>query len=120
MKTTERGYFKLDTPEGVKYAHFSRTFLSQLKVLFGTDIMEIGKKLVSPDSFEDKFDGMAALVHAGLNAYALEEDLEITWNEHKVGNWLWEAMNESDEVIVELDAALQNSLPPLEPQAGKK
>ena len=38
MKTKERGYFKLETPEGVKWAHFSRTFITQLQKHTGKDL----------------------------------------------------------------------------------
>lgn len=116
MKTKERGYFKIDTPEGVKYAHFSRTFLGQLKEVMDTDLGTLGKKLQSAESYEDQFDVLTDMLHAGLNAYALEEGDDITWNTYKVGNWLWEAMNESDEIGAELIAALNASLP----KPGKK
>lgn len=111
MKTIERGYFKLDTPEGVKYAHFSRTFLKTFKDYSGKDIFEWGGSVTESDDVWDQFDAMTDILIAGMMAYDLEEDLECKYNVHKVGNWLWDAMQEDTDVGTTLMTAFNNGFP---------
>lgn len=121
MKIKERGYFTIETVEGAKIAHFSRTFLTTLRDIAGEDIVSLGKKMTKEQATElEMFDYMALLFHAGLNAYALETDSEITWNEYKVANWLWDAMSESDKVGAELMEALNCALPKPSKSKGVK
>lgn len=121
MKTTERGYFKLITDEGDKWAHFSRTFLGELKKLSGKSLPELGESLQNEKDQDAQFDAFTDLLEAGLNAYALENNEEITWNTYKVGNWLWEHLNEGDENIVEeLLKALTFSIPKAKGKGNKE
>ena len=117
-KTKERGYFSIETEEGVKWAHFSRTFLGQLKELADEDLVSLGKKLQKTDkTLDEQFDLFSLILHAGLNAYALENDIEEKYNPHKVSNWLWTAIQEDDKVFLNLTEALNSSLP--KPVKGK-
>ena len=111
MKTKERGYFKLDTPDGVKWAHFSRTFITQLQKHTGKDLITWGHELKEMDSNVEQFDAITDVVYAGMIAYALEEDLEHDFNLYKVGNWLWEEMNNNDDLAKDIFETLQSTLP---------
>ena len=117
-KTKERGYFSLETEEGVKWAHFSRTFFGQLKEIYGEDLSSLGEKLRQENkNLDDQFNLMCLIFHSGLNAYALENDIDEKYNEHKVANWLWDAMNKDQSVITNMMESLMSGLP--KPQEGK-
>ena len=119
MKTIERGYLQLDTDEGKKWMHFSRTSLTQLQKLSGDDIVSFGEKLTMKNMTpERQFDIMAVLCHAGLIAYDLEEDNEIDYNEYKVANWVYEAAQE-EEFGLDLVKAFMLSLPVGKKQKGQ-
>lgn len=119
MKTKERGYFKLETPEGVKWAHFSRTFITQLQKHTGKDLVTWGQELTEMESEVAQFDALTDVLYAGMISFCLEEDLEQDFNLYKVGNWLWEAMNEGTDVADELFQTLQAALPKSKEVQGK-
>ena len=52
-------------------------------------------------------------------SYTLEEDLEQDFNLYKVGNWLWDSMNEDDNVAAEIFETLQAALPKAKEVTGK-
>ena len=119
-KTIERGYFSIETDEGTKWAHFSRTFMGQLAEISDQDIVSVGKILENPDADPgDQFDAITLLLHAGVRAYDLENDIEIDYNKYKVGNWLWDAMQEDADVAANLMKALMASLPASKGVQGK-
>ena len=116
MKTKERGYLELQFEGGSKWMHFSMTSLRQLKKLSGKDIVEFGRSINENKSDDEKFDDLAHLIHAGLIAYDLEEGNDIDYNEYKVANWLWEAININNEIAGEIIECLIASTP----KPGKK
>ncbi len=115
-KIKERGYYSLQTEDGVKWMHFSRTFLGQLQDMTGKDIITYGKDLQNAKTDEEAFDATATVIHAGMNAYCLEEDIDIDFNDHKVANWLWEAMQVDDSIMLDVIETLRTALP----KPGKK
>ncbi len=119
IKTKERGYLKLNTENGPKYAHFSRTFWGQLKEVSGQDLVSLGKSFQEEKSTEEQFDAITDLLESGFRAYDLENDIEIDYNTYKVGNWLWEAMNQDDNIGTEIIETLTASLPKAKKETGK-
>ena len=119
MKTKERGYFKLDTPDGVKWAHFSRTFITQLQKHTGKDLVTWGQEINKTDDTLTQFDAITDVLYAGMISFCLEEDLEQDFNLYKVGNWLWDSMNEDDNVASEIFETLQAALPKAKEVKGK-
>ena len=120
MRIKQRGYFTLSTPEGDKVAHFSRTFISVLQEITGKDITTWGKDLTKIEDNLDQFDAITDLFYAGAKAYCLEEDLEIDFNIYKAGNWVWNAVQEDENLVVEIMDALQEALPKVGKTKGKK
>ena len=112
MKTLDRGYLQLKTPEVTKWLHFSRTSITQLLKLSGDDFDAFQKRISKPNQTpEEEFDIMALLAHSALIAYDLEEGNEIDYNEHKVANWVYEAAQEEENFGLKLVEAFMLSLP---------
>ena len=123
MKIKERGYYELKWGDQSKWMHLaSRTFIGQIQEVTGKDIVAFGKDLSSTDDKpqQEQFDKITDLVHAGFRAYDLEEGIDIDYNAYKVGNWLWEACNESDLVISGVYDTLNAALPKSKGGKGKK
>ena len=112
MRNKERGYLQLETSEGKKWMHFSRTSLTKIQEISGEDTATFADRLGKENSTpEEQFDLMAILVHAGLVAYDLEEGNEIDYNKHKVANWVWDAAQEDENFGLNIVEAFMLSLP---------
>ena len=118
-KSIKNGYYKLKTKDGDKWIHFSRLFISKLEEVSGKNIVEYGKYLRSLDEGLDitaQFDAITDLVMAGMLAHDEKEGNDIDYNLHKVGEWIYLATEEDDQVISNIYKALNGSLP----KPGKK
>ena len=121
MKIKERGYFDLTWGENRKTMHFSRLFLNELQDITGETLVQWGKNLQEATEVEEQFQCIVAIVLAGFYAYDKEEGNEIDYGEAKVVNWVFEALNEDENVLANLYNAMQESLPLNSPgkQKGK-
>lgn len=111
MKSIERGYFKLSTDSGDKYAHFSRVFLSKFRETQSGNLVEWGKKMDNAEDPDGQFNAAAELLYAGLLAYDLEEGLESDYNIYKAENWLWDAVQNDDNTLGDLFKAFAFAMP---------
>lgn len=119
MKILEKGYYELKWGDESKWLHFSRTSLSQLKKLTGKDIVEFGDELTKETDEDSQFDLVTDLIHSGFIAYDLEEGNDIDYNSYKVGNWLWLAIQDDQDIMKNIIKALEASLPKAGKQKGQ-
>ena len=116
MEIKEKGYYTLKWGENEKTMHFSRLFLGELQRTTGKDITAFGQSMQEEEGELEQFDLVAELVNAAFLAYdKAEGNSTDDYNVHKVGNWLWDAFQESDTIVTEIINVMQDSL-----SGGKK
>ena len=111
MKTKQRGYFALTTPNGTQLLHFSANCWYNLLEDTGMQAGEFSAKLGEEFS-KDKADELVTLnlltdiAFAAAKAHDQENNIDIIYNRFNVRNWMshlkaeegkafWEAMTHS-------------------------
>ena len=122
MKIKENGYYKLKTKDGDKWLHYSRLFLTRLEEVSGKDIVKFGEHLMSLDNslnMEAQFDALTDLTMAAMLAYDEKEGNEIDYDLYKVGEWLYNAVEEDDKVFSDIINTLQAATSPGKQKEGR-
>ena len=120
MKITERGFYTLKWGENSKTMHFSRLFLNELNKETGMDIVSFGEKLQKAEDEQEQLDCVTHIAYAAFVAHDKMEGTDIDYNFYRVGNWVWDALNEDHTNISNMIGTMQDSLSGGKKQKGVK
>ena len=97
-----RGYYEFPIGEGkTKTMHFSMNFVFLLQEIVEEDLNVWLKKLDKLDRIQQGL-ALSQLTFAGLAAYDQEEGNEIDYNVYKIRDWLFNALQEDENIAKEL------------------